>query len=657
MQILKIELKNNHIFPDNTIEFCNGENARINTISGKNGSGKTTIFSLATLVQKAFFCKLLEKETITDEYFDTVNERVTTEIMHSLANDGSSVTLVLNIERSDMNLITSKRALNIWERVANGNKSAEVTLTISVASRTENTCDWNLQISDDHEKLISFFWNLNNPTNLIVYIPADKLVAENDVKYEDVKLESEKGLSQKLKILFDFSDIYNKLYSIILNDYVKQRIIPTKGKARRDLYVSKSKEIFDNLIPEICIGNVSSRIKKNQFIITANRRDNPKHKYEIRDFSSGEKLIWYTAILLNYIKNIGILIIDEPENHLHEGLLWEFVQFLQEVCNDPKSEITLTQVFLLTHSKNLIYNNFSEGKNYVVINGQIVQLQYDACEQLLRNIGVSCITEKILFVEGTTDESTLTEVFSRYNIQIEVLGSCDQIIKAYEGVQSVSTHVQDKRFMFLLDRDTRDEEDIQRLRNENQSYFDEHVVFMKKHELENYYLDEKVIAHVVNNVCEALGKPPISEVELTTIIKGIADGTKAETEKKYLNYLLHTKVHHMDSLFKKSSIVCESEDEYKNYLENVFESREWKEAKISMQEFYNKMSLKYSQDEWDRNWKALCDGKMVFNMCLGKLKAISGAEEASLKRKIINDCLKNKESELYGLIELIITKY
>ena len=66
----------------------------------------------------------------------------------------------------------------------------------------------------------------------------------------------------------------------------------------------QSKKIFEELIPDIKIGNISSSVVKNQFVITTSKTDDIKHNYEIREFSSGEKLIWYTAILLNYVKNI-----------------------------------------------------------------------------------------------------------------------------------------------------------------------------------------------------------------------------------------------------------------------------------------------------------------------------------------------------------------
>ena len=657
MQIEKIELKNNHIFGDRSICFYNDENSKINTISGKNGAGKTTVFLLAALIQKAYFCELLKAERNSLDYTEKVYKCVTDEIMHHMVRDNSSISLVLNIEKEDMKLVALKKAMNLWNKLAINDGIARIKLTLSVSNRTENNCKWELSITDEQKKLISYFWNLKNPINLIIYIPADKLVFEDDVKYEDVRLVSEKGLSKKLNILFDFNDIYNRLYSIILNDYIMQRINPKKGNASRDRYVGISKKIFENLITEINIGNISSSIKKNQFIITANRKDNPKHKYEVRDFSSGEKLIWYTSILLNYIKNIGILIIDEPENHLHEVLLWNFIQFLQEICTDYQNEITLTQVFLLTHSKNLIYNNFSQGKNYVIIDGNIEQLKYDDCEKLLRNIGVSCVAEKILFVEGNTDESTLAEVFSRHNIQIEVLGSCEQIIKAYEGVQKVSTHIQDKRFIFLLDRDTRDDEEIKRLRDENAGYFDEHVVFMERHELENYYLDEKVVFDTLNKICDAVGKSKISIEEVANIFKKNADETLDDTKKKYLNYLLHAKLHHMDSLFKKKDISYENEASYKNYISEVFNSQEWKKTKNSMYDFYKKMEMKYSKTEWDNNWKILCDGKAVFNKCLSDFKNISGVEVKTLNNKIINDCLKNKGSDLNSLVEKIINKY
>ena len=65
MQIKRVELKDNHVFGNSVIEFdTTKDDTRLNTISGVNGSGKSTIFYLATLVQKAYFIDLNMKMSL-----------------------------------------------------------------------------------------------------------------------------------------------------------------------------------------------------------------------------------------------------------------------------------------------------------------------------------------------------------------------------------------------------------------------------------------------------------------------------------------------------------------------------------------------------------------------------------------------------------------
>ena len=441
----------------------------------------------------------------------------------------------------------------------------------------------------------------------------------------------------------------------MLNDYITERIIPGSPNTKKDKYVVKSRKMFEELYQTLKIENFSGIKKKNQFILTASGMETGK--YDVRYCSSGEKLIWYTLVLINYIQNMGILIIDEPENHLHESLLWKFILLLKEIASDETNEITLSQVFLLTHSKNLIYNNFSDGLNFVIENKDLKLLEYEHCESILRDIGVSCINEKILFVEGSTDQSLLQGVLAEDNIHINVLGNCNAIIKAYEGIQEVSKYVQDKRFVFMMDKDTRDDEEIERLRNENPNYFDSHVLILDCHEIENYLLNEKSICRAYNEIADVLGKETLAERDCKEDMKNIADESFELTKRKYLNYLLHTKLSRIDSLINKNEIVLESENDFEQYIDNTFSSQKWTDILSQMHLSYNKMNKKYSKESWSKQWKKLCDGKNVFNQLVAKMAGKLGIKKDDLQRKIIKTELGNKESELSILVNEITRLY
>ena len=56
--------------------------------------------------------------------------------------------------------------------------------------------------------------------------------------------------------------------------------------------------MFHDLIKEISISNFSGKERKDQFVLITKG----KTKYDVRNLSSGEKLVWYTLLILNYVK-------------------------------------------------------------------------------------------------------------------------------------------------------------------------------------------------------------------------------------------------------------------------------------------------------------------------------------------------------------------
>jgi AAA15 family ATPase/GTPase len=66
---------------------------------------------------------------------------------------------------------------------------------------------------------------------------------------------------------------------------------------------------------------------------------------DLTQFGEGVQRIFYIALQFAYAKN-GIVLIDEFENAIHTGLLYNFTRFIQELAYEFN-----TQVFLTSHSK------------------------------------------------------------------------------------------------------------------------------------------------------------------------------------------------------------------------------------------------------------------------------------------------------------------
>lgn len=118
-------------------------------------------------------------------------------------------------------------------------------------------------------------------------------------------------------------------------------------------------------------------------------------------------------------------------------------------------------------------------------NRSLKSLEFDNAEDDLRHLGLSYVDEKALLVEGATDVSILSLLLEDQNIKIQELSECHAIIKTYEGLQRIASYVQDKRIVFIIDRDTRDDTDIERIKNENPDYFNKYFIVLQKQEIEN----------------------------------------------------------------------------------------------------------------------------------------------------------------------------
>lgn len=638
-------------FGNATFDF---EDEYINTISGKNGSGKTSLFELISLIQKAYFCNLLLEKGYHEYNKISLCEWISQLIYEMLPQKDSNVELTIRFEKNDFEIITNSCKDNDDLPDDLYDEGINVTLALYNEGIQNSRQQWKILVKEN-EDILKSFWNLSNPQGIIVYISAERKVIEEDVTYSDIELKGVDEISDKVQVILSGENLFNSLYNIIINDYIHERIIPVHGGVKRDKYVIESKKFFKDFFPELSVGNFSGIDKKDQFILTVKR--NSGKRYDIRKLSSGEKLIWYTLILINYIKSMGILAIDELENHLHETLAWNFVDYLKKICELKTNEISLTQVFLLTHSKNIIYNNFAIGNNYILSNKILIKLDYANYEKELRYLGLSCINEKIIFVEGTSDINDLSDIFSKYNIHVKKLNNCSEVVKTYEGLCNIAQWIQEKRIVFVIDRDTRDEVEINLLRDKNADFFDEHFYVLPKHEIENYFLDENIIFKVVEEIRLLFGKEIITKEEIKKMMREYADESLDNTKRKYLNYLIHNRLNKLNDLVHMKEIRIDSHTEYEKYIDNVFSSSLWDQYINNFHEMYSIMTDKYGALNWESEWRNLCDGKIVYNKTINTLAQRLGVLKKDLDIKIRKQLVEAEGTALNIMITKIVLMF
>lgn len=288
MLLNRIVLNNIKRYKNHTIIELHNDSF-LNTVSGKNGSGKSTIFESIMLLQKAFFVDLLEPEDVLNLDIISSDEpshrqKVAREIASLASDRQASISLTITFSDIDLNNVGIHLSMT---------EDHSVTLTLNASKITGLTCEWSISTDCQKEKEILLnFWNLQDPSNIIVMLNADKNVYEEDFGYDKINLISGKNNSPIIDFVLDPKNIYQHMYDIMMNAYLYERLNPQKP--RNDDFVHKSMAMFSEIMDGIAISNFSGKEIENQFILIA-KNIMPSHKnvkYDARNLSSGEKLIW-----------------------------------------------------------------------------------------------------------------------------------------------------------------------------------------------------------------------------------------------------------------------------------------------------------------------------------------------------------------------------
>ncbi len=96
MKLVKLTTFKDKFFGNAMFDF---EDEYINTISGKNGSGKTSLFELISLIQKAYFCDLLLKNGYNEYNKISICEWISQLIHEMIPQNDSSIELTIKFEK------------------------------------------------------------------------------------------------------------------------------------------------------------------------------------------------------------------------------------------------------------------------------------------------------------------------------------------------------------------------------------------------------------------------------------------------------------------------------------------------------------------------------------------------------------------------------
>lgn len=205
-------------------------------------------------------------------------------------------------------------------------------------------------------------------------------------------------------------------------------------------------------------------------------------------------------ILDLHLKSPRIALIEEPEVHLHPGLEHAMHGFLQDRSRG-------TQIFVTTHSSGFVDSAAFQNIYLVTndgINGTCCELvsSQDAPAKIPAEIGLRLSTvfmyEKLIFVEGPSDESVLREFakttnvdLSRASVGFVNMGGVKNFTHyAAEGTLELLSQRRVKMW-FVIDKDEISDAEIEKMKlrlGDNASLY-----VLQRRELENFLLAPKAI--------------------------------------------------------------------------------------------------------------------------------------------------------------------
>lgn len=347
--------------------------------------------------------------------------------------------------------------------------------------------------------------------------------------------------------------------------------------------------------------------------------------YELEIISAGSGLhqILQLVALLTWSKS-SIILLDEPDSHLHTSLQKKLFLFL----DDLSREFNL-QLLISTHSRDFLASSPISSIIPVDITERSLKPMHSMEHLLtefkrqgeLSNLDIACLynSKSCLFIEGPSDSDILITLAERLDSDI-FSAEKQAIMFPYKGkdkVSSIPNLVEifqsmigtEIKWFVLRDRDNLAPEIVEKLTSKLEHSGITHYHIWDMYEIENYLLDQIPITRLLNYE----GKDAVEEDVEKLIIECCKDTLSDITP----------------------TIIVENQNEYKR-LFNDIENYQKKGAELAQK--YIKYA--YSSDE---SLKYVVSGKRAFSKLFNKLQ-----EDYGVNIRTLDIAREIKKEEISG---------
>ena len=340
----------------------------------------------------------------------------------------------------------------------------------------------------------------NNPSKRISaqrYLQLNEIVQKQDYETAESQLISVFKNKPPIQPQNDFQQVLVSLFA---------------QEARRDSeYVASSRN--SQTKPEIPLSIKEQVIDVWNFIFPYRKLKLEKDRVRADDFSGiemsdGEKVGLYLISQILLAEKECILIIDEPELHLHKALMIRLWNKLEEHRNDC--------IFIyITHDLDFAVSKPSSKLIWLRSYRSNIWdwKEIDPNGVIPENLFLEILGSRkpILFVEG--DKGSLDmQIYQSYyeNFTVIPCGSCEKVIEAVKGLKA-HLDLHELKVNGLIDRDSRSEEQLNSLK-------DDGVFSIALNKVENLFLVPEIVEMICNYQSKA-GKKDDIITEIKKIYK------------------------------------------------------------------------------------------------------------------------------------------
>ncbi|PQJ21961.1 AAA family ATPase [Tenacibaculum sp. SG-28] len=414
-------------------------------------------------------------------------------------------------------------------------------------------------------------------------------------------------------------------------------------------------KLLNKLFPDYKFADMNESIPSNLFIELPS-----KEIITFNDLSSGEKEVFFIlSFFIRHNVENAIIVIDEPELHLHPELSRLLIRNIKSIRNG-------NQIWIATHNPEIIDEAGRDKVVYVARDLSTRKAKFvsgdkedDVIIQLKNLFGYSGyigVSRKLVFLEGdnsSPDRKFYSTLFPKSNSDFKLIPSngSDNLNRINSAIMSImDSNLGWMTFFLIRDKDYLTEEMVTKYRSHSSGK----VFVLQKHEIENYLIDVSLIKSVL---LEIFGVDK-SEEEILSLLYQTALNLSSQVIRDMISFRLNLSLNPQDfsigkvlngnSYFNQNGSELEINEDKSNVIETKFiETSEKIGTSLassltseSIKEVINNCETEVQNSLSNNEWLSLFPGKELLE---GLAKRLGISNYISFQNSLIKEFSSHPE--------------